>query len=186
MYPLSTTTEIRELAELADLIQLQGRDINAEDEIVWQWTPNGEYSIQSAYNAQFIGHTKVTTFHLVWKAMAEPKWRIFTWILLQKKILTADNLEKMGRPHNPICTLCNREPETPTHLCKECDYTKETWDKLRTWLGGANLPPTSVASTLNEWWKRCQSLTSKTNPERIALSSIFGGIFERRGFQPNN
>jgi hypothetical protein len=42
----------------------------------------------------------------IWKAMAEPKCKSFAWILLQRKILTANNLAKRGWPHDPLCKLC--------------------------------------------------------------------------------
>ena len=56
----------------------------------------------------------------IWKAKAEPKCKNFAWILLHRKILTADNLERRGWPHDP---LCNSAPETSPHLCKDCPYT---------------------------------------------------------------
>jgi len=83
--PLTTGVEIREYAELWEVIQLQARDTNADDEITWRWTPNGEYTTKSAYRIQFIGRTKTSLFHPIWKAKTEPKCRFFAWLLLQKK-----------------------------------------------------------------------------------------------------
>ena len=55
-----------------------------------------------------------------WKARAQPKCRFFAWMLLRKKILTANNLIKRNWPNDPICKLCGVDPENPTHLCKGC------------------------------------------------------------------
>lgn len=85
VYPLETGEEIREYAKLWDSIHFQERDINGEDEIFWRWTSNREYTIKSAYQIQFTGHTSVTAFHPIWKAKTEPKCRFFAWILLQKR-----------------------------------------------------------------------------------------------------
>lgn len=95
--PLSSEVEIREYAELRDMIQQQQRDTNVDGEITWQWTPDGEYTTKSAYDIQFTGHTKTSRFHPIWKAKTKPKCHFFTWILLQEKKcwqLRADNLAK--------------------------------------------------------------------------------------------
>ena len=161
--PLTTGEEIREYVDLWEVIQLQERDVNADDEITWRWTPNGEYTTRSAYRIQFIGRTKTSLFHPIWKAKTEPKCRFFAWLLLQKKILTADNLAKRGWPQDTLCKLCNSEPETPTHLCKDCIFMRASWDKLISWLGVEILPPSTVSNTLKGWWKKCRVRFHKHN-----------------------
>ena len=161
--PLTTGEEIREYVDLWEVIQLQERDVNADDEITWRWTPNGEYTTRSAYRIQFIGRTKTSLFHPIWKAKTEPKCRFFAWLLLQKKILTADNLAKRGWPQDTLCKLCNSEPETPTHLCKDCIFTRASWDKLISWLGVEILPPSTASNTLKGWWKKCRVRFHKHN-----------------------
>lgn len=161
--PLMTGEEIREYVDLWEVIQLQERDVNADDEITWRWTPNGEYTTRSAYRIQFIGRTKTSLFHPIWKAKTKPKCRFFAWLLLQKKILTADNLAKRGWPQDTLCKLCNSEPETPTHLCKDCIFTRASWDKLISWLGVEILPPSTASNTLMGWWKKCRVRFHKHN-----------------------
>ena len=94
--PLTTGMEIREYADLWEMIQLQARHTNAEDEITWRWTPNGEYTTKSAYRIQFIGRTKTSLFHPIWKAKTEPKCRFFAWLLLQKKDLDSRQSGEKG------------------------------------------------------------------------------------------
>jgi hypothetical protein len=76
----------------------------------------GEYTTSSAYRIQFKGHFKKLSISPIWRAKAEPKCKIFAWILLHRKILTTDNLEIRGWPHDLLCKLCNSAHETPTHL----------------------------------------------------------------------
>jgi len=83
--PLTTGVEIREYAELWEVIQLQARDTNADDEITWRWTPNGEYTTKSAYRIQFIGRTRTSLFHPIWKAKTEPKCRFSLGSYYKKK-----------------------------------------------------------------------------------------------------
>ena len=97
----------------------------------------------------------------IWKAKAEPKCKIFAWILLHRKILTADNLERRGWPHDPLCKLCNSAPEMPAHLCKDCPYTSAVWTHVVRWFDLQQLPPSSSTSTVYRWWKMCRKVFSK-------------------------
>jgi hypothetical protein len=83
-----------------------------DDAISWRWTSNRLYSASSAYHMQLVGRIPSYVFPQIWKAKATPKCRLHAWILMHNKCLTADNLEKRGWPHNPICRLCFVHPET--------------------------------------------------------------------------
>jgi len=80
---------------------------DSPDTIAWNRSPDGIFSVKSAYRAQFIGSYSHLNANLVWKARAEPKCKIFAWILLQEKLLTANNLATRGWPHQPSCAFCN-------------------------------------------------------------------------------
>jgi hypothetical protein len=70
----------------------------------------------------------------IWKAKTEGKHRFFTWLLVQRKILAADKLlARNWRPRNPVCPLCDREPETAEHLCVQCVFAQEVWFLVATW-----------------------------------------------------
>jgi hypothetical protein len=84
-----------------------------------------------------MGRRKKLDLNPSWKAQAEPKCRIFAWILLHHKNLTANNLAKRGWPHDPICQLCNSVPETPTHLCLNCPFSRNVWADNTAWKTGA-------------------------------------------------
>jgi hypothetical protein len=71
----------------------------------------------------------------IWKAKTEPKCRFFAWTLMHKKVLTANNLMKRGWMVDPTCKLRGSDQETPTHLCKDCPFTKEVWEIVRVWFG---------------------------------------------------
>ena len=116
----------------------------------------------------------------IWKAKAESKCKIFAWILLHRKILTADNLERRGWPHDPLCKLCNSAPETPAHLCKDCPYTSAVWTHVVRWLDLQQLPPSTSTSTVYWWWKKCRKVFSKEQkPAFDGLLMYFGGISGR-------
>jgi hypothetical protein len=156
IYPLTTEEEIREYVDLWEGIQLIQCDPDVEDQITWRWTQTGEYTTKSAYHIQFQGRTKTRNIGTIWKAKTEPKCRFFAWILLHRKILTASNLAKRGWPHDPQCKLCNTEAETPTHLCKDCLFTKAIWSQLTIWYNLQNLPSCESTISVNGWWKKCR------------------------------
>ena len=94
-----------------------------EECIRWNLTTSGAYSAASAYGAQFFGSYARFDTTKVWHTKAEPKCKFFAWLVLHGRILTADMLAVRGWPHDPRCLLCLQQPETSTHLCKDCPFT---------------------------------------------------------------
>jgi hypothetical protein len=78
----------------------------------------------SAYAVQFQGSHPPFQSKRLWKARTEPKVKIFGWTTMHQEILTADNLGIRGMQHNPLCPLCNAEPENVKHLLINCVFTK--------------------------------------------------------------
>ena len=68
--------------------------------------------------------------------------------LVQSKILTADNLMARQWPCNPVCSLCNQEQETATHLVLHCNFAKLVWEK------NGGLDATTSLST-RKWVGNC-------------------------------
>ena len=122
------------------------------DSLRWKWTANGIYSAQSAYEAQFIGTIRPSFPELIWHADAPPKCRFFSWLAVQGRCQTADNLARKGWPHNPLCALCGTQPETTVHLLATCSYSLRFWqiaiDRARL---PPNLTPTAATTSLTEW-----------------------------------
>lgn len=125
--PITSLTELHEYVKLWEEVQYIHLDSNSEDSILWRWTADGEYTSRSAYHIQFKGSFSKLCIMPIWKARAEAKCRFFAWTLLHKKILTANNLIKRNWPNGPICKLCGTGPENPTHLCKDCPFSKQVW-----------------------------------------------------------
>ena len=123
------------LWDLVHEVQLNDQD----DAIAWKWTVHGEYTTKTAYLAQFKGSFSSFKAKSIWKAHAEGKHKFFTWLLVQAKILTADKLMIRQWPCNPVCVLCDQEPETAAHLCISCPFVKEVWNHQRAWVGDSIL-----------------------------------------------
>jgi hypothetical protein len=64
------------------------------DAVVWRFTSNGRYSVQSLYAiVNFRGVTPVYS-PAIWDLCIPPRVQVFLWLLSNNKLLTRDNLEK--------------------------------------------------------------------------------------------
>ena len=122
---ITTATHLEEFVSLWLRVQSIQLQHGIRDSIVWKWSIDGIYSTQSAYRIQFQGSYRRFCPDLIWKAHAENKCKVFTWILIQNKILTADNLQLRNCPHQDHCVLCNGPLETALHLCLLCPLAIE-------------------------------------------------------------
>jgi hypothetical protein len=89
----------------------------------------------------------------------ENKCKVFTWILTQNKILTADNLAWRGWPHQNSCAPYNGPLETGQHLCLLCPFAKAVWIQVATWKNFTIVqsnPPDDHAG-IAEWWETTAS-----------------------------
>jgi hypothetical protein len=93
---ITTAVHIEDFVSLWIRIQDVHLQQGTQDSITWRWTPDGAYSTRSAYRIQFKGSFRIFRTDLIWKAQVENKCKIFAWILVQDKILTAQNLQKRG------------------------------------------------------------------------------------------
>jgi hypothetical protein len=65
----------------------------------------------------------------VWKSKFWPKISMFLWLLLQKKILTWDNLQRRGFIGPLIFHLYYQQAETMEHLLNNSILSEEIWNQ---------------------------------------------------------
>jgi hypothetical protein len=70
---------------------------------------------------------------------------------------------KRNWPNDPICKLCGDEPETPTHLCKDCTFSRQVWMNLKSWFGLSTLDTVATNGSIHNYWKRCRAKIDKPN-----------------------
>jgi mannosylglycoprotein endo-beta-mannosidase len=163
--------------EMAQLVSLWERISDVQltdevDEIKWRWTGHGQYSARSAYLAQFAGFYCTFDAEAIWKAKTEGKHRIFAWQLVQRRILTADLLIIRNWPCDPICKLCDQEPETAEHICLKCVYAQEVWLLVQVWTEGlVHIPERGVP--MEDWWNSTMLSTTKQIKTQRASISIY-------------
>lgn len=167
-------TTAEELAEMESLLMLLSEVhlTNREDKFVWKWTADGVYTAKSAYNAQLIGSHCTFVASAIWKAKTEGKHRFFTWLLVQEKILTADQLLARNWTCNPICPLCDQVQESAQHLCLSCVYAQEVWVLVNRWSEGLVMIPDRTIELL-QWWNDAFVGMPKNNKRDRASLMIY-------------
>jgi hypothetical protein len=166
---ISTPQHIEEFVSLWIRIQAIHLQEGVRDSITWRWTADGCYSTRTAYRIQFKGAYSRFNTELIWKADAENKCKVFMWILVQEKILTADNLQKRGWPHHEHCVLCNGPLETCLHLSFHCAFTKAVWNQVFTWEGFDTglLQCVDEPSYFRTWWEETAPKIDKEQRRRF-------------------
>jgi hypothetical protein len=165
---MQSVSEMSSFVELWDLVQeVQLND--EQDSICWRWTTDGVYTAKSAYNAQFLGSYRLFRGEHIWQAEAEGKHKFFAWLLIQCKILTADKMIARHWPCNPICPLCNQEPETTAHLILHCTFARQVWDKMENWTQQLVQAPGQGLEVMNWWEKGLANLPKKKCRLKAAL-----------------
>ena len=122
---LRVDLNLAELAKCLNTCYLKHED----DVFIWKENPSGMYSTLLAYANSFEDHD-VPCWAMAWVKDMTPKVNIFFWILLQNKILTLDNLNKMKFLIVNRCALCENDEESMDHIMLHCPYTKLVWDKI--------------------------------------------------------
>jgi hypothetical protein len=105
-----------------------------EDSLIWKFTSNGSYSSQSLYKIiNFRGITPVRS-PSIWQLKIPPRVQFFLWLLINKKVLTRDNLPKRQNVVDKTCLFCS-ELESCQHLFFECVVAKQMWARISTVVG---------------------------------------------------
>jgi hypothetical protein len=164
-----TVQHVFEFVDLCTRLQGFAFDATIEDSIVWNLTPDGEYSAKSAYQAQFFGTTFTDMKRLVWKAWAPPKTKLFAWLALQNRLWTADRLARRGWQNCGLCPLCKETPETADHLLLHCRFTTRIWSLLKDWLGVQLDQSRWPTLSFKAWWEQMSGFGV---PNRKAMASL--------------
>lgn len=150
LWRMSTAEEMAEFVVLWSKVH-EVHLSDQPDQIRWRWTNDGNYSAKSAYNIQFAGSYCSFNSNAIWQAKVEGKHHMFTWLLVQGKILTADMLMIRNIQCNPVCALCDQEYETAAHLCLHCVFAREVRALVVSWSESVIVAPV-VGMELEVWW----------------------------------
>jgi hypothetical protein len=157
-----STQALAQYLQLWDLVTEVALTDGQDDKAVWRCNADGKFSVSSAYNLFFIANTRFACAKPIWKSKAPMKCRLFMWLAVHKRCLTADNLQKRNWPHNPTCALCQAADEDCTHLFLHCRFTQQVWQRFRTWTKASFPIPGNDFRSTEEWWIAARKVAPKT------------------------
>ncbi len=123
---------------------------NDNDEIRWRWATSEVFSVKSVYTFLQDGGVSGSRFGQVWSTRIPLKVKIFLWLVLKKRVLTADNMAKRGWTGPGVCPMCEVESETVDHLFLGCPFSAQLLDSLL-----QNRPVAPFCTTPDKLWEVC-------------------------------
>ncbi|XP_035547372.1 uncharacterized protein LOC118348908 [Juglans regia] len=117
-------------------ISLGGR----EDKLIWQFTPNGIYTVKSGYylgkelEREKIGESSGKTmdclvWRSIWKLKVPPATRMFVWRACSEVLPTMANLKRRKVIKDSSCLICKKEHETSGHALWGCSGAQDVWSQ---------------------------------------------------------
>jgi hypothetical protein len=117
------------------------------DEFWWNLHKNGEFSVDSMYNALIHLDVPVDNNKMIWKMKIPLKTKVFGWYLHRGVILTKDNLAKQNWHVNKSCVFYHQY--TIKHLFFQCRFAGSIWSIIQ--VASDLYPPCSVANIFGNW-----------------------------------
>lgn len=147
-----------EYLALWDVIAGISLDPGSTDSMIWKAAPNGDFSVQSAYSILSAGRTSCPLGKIIWKSRAPVRCKFFMFLAVRNACLTADNLQRRGWKHAPICHLCSKDGESCQHIFQACTFSQQVWVKVQARLSLSCSPP---SSDFAGWWLAARQTVAK-------------------------
>jgi hypothetical protein len=112
--------------------------LSQPDVQVWRGTTSGVFSVKSAYHlANEIGNLNTleastqrdnsVMWKTMWKLRLPNAAKNFFWRACHNLLPTKDNLLRRKVVKEPLCPICEREPETVVHALWSCPTVSDVW-----------------------------------------------------------
>ena len=108
-------------------------DPNAEDSLLWAYSKNGSFSLNSAYLlARGLNPLNLDTISMscVWKTIAPPRIQFCLWLCMHNILPIGEVLGSRCLNLNLTCPLCSKETESIEHLLRSCEFAQAFRQKL--------------------------------------------------------
>lgn len=79
-------------------------------------TPNGIFSIKSAWESVRTRGPRVDWHKVVWFSKRIPRHAVILWLAIRRKLSTRDIFASIGLSRDTRCVLCGNEGESHDHL----------------------------------------------------------------------
>jgi hypothetical protein len=121
----------------AQLLKDSGVYLKAKaDSLLWTGGDRSDrITAKNVYNAlaAFSWNTSIASWRQrIWKASCPLKYKLFSWLMLENKLLFWDNLQARGWEGPSRCSLCARDIESSLHVFVFCSFTRAVWTATTT------------------------------------------------------
>lgn len=107
-----------------------------EDKLIWALTEGDKFMVKSAYYLALNRKLELkgngsnseqvnSKWKILWQLTVPPKVKIFLWRLIHNSLPTKENLFHRRVVDNPLCLLCNQEPESMVHTVWNCSTAND-------------------------------------------------------------
>ncbi|PNT61102.1 hypothetical protein BRADI_5g10411v3 [Brachypodium distachyon] len=75
------------------------------------------------------------------------------------------------RPNCGLCSLCEREPESATHMLFRCRFSTRIWNMIKDWMELTEIEPTTWVHirSVEQWWT---SIILAHGHRKMAIASL--------------
>lgn len=103
---------------------------SAHDLWVWNDSPSGKYTVQSAYKFLSQEDDTVATWNWLWHVSIPEKIGLFLWLISHAALLVNFLRFRRQLATNPLCFLCGTESENWYHCLLYCGWVRQLWKTL--------------------------------------------------------
>lgn len=102
-----------------------------EDSVIWGGTPNGTFTIKSAYEALCNNQCEADdVWTHIWRWKGPHQVQTFVWLVTHGRLLMNHRRNKWSVSISPVCYCCGCEEESQIHVLHDCIYATQVWLRI--------------------------------------------------------
>ena len=106
----------------------------AKDRLAWGQTPNGQFTVKSAYTLLTRDENPRpqmgSFFRSMWRVVAPERVRMFLWLVANQAIMTNAERHRRHLSGTDLCQVCRGGIETIIHVLRDCPAIKGIWERF--------------------------------------------------------
>ena len=143
--------ELEEVQGFLATVNPQSINPNLNDSFWWKKAKNGCFSVKTCVELLEGGSQQSVPIKMLWNPTIPTKVGFFAWEVWWGKILTMDQLKKMGFSLASRCVFCGKDEESLEHLFIHCPKVWCMWTAIFSLSGGGWACPFLVKDLLQGW-----------------------------------
>ncbi|CAN1297431.1 LINE-1 reverse transcriptase homolog [Linum perenne] len=160
----------KRLMKIRDIVRPHVQ-MDADGDLLWDGKLMSRFKLTEVWNSiRPIGEI-VNWYDAVWSGYSIPRRGVVAWIIINRKLMTADRIKKWNAEIDVTCVLCKQGEETIDHLFGDSSYAREVLDSLFPELSGQNL--TQAIVSMMGWSLHSPAYKAKRLMWRVAICRIW-------------